>query len=637
MRFCFRQNLLWALAASFATLTGDAQDPLTRPLPDSLRQGAAAVRRLESLEITIESTRKARIHRKWICTVLNPTGDRYSLIYTFYDKFHDLSGLTAAMYDADGKMIQKIKKSDLEDAPIGGMGMLEVDTRVKFYQFANRSYPYTISFEEDQVLNNLFVLPSQWAPQPAPDIAVVNSSLIIHAPADYPLRHKEYDLGGPVVTTEKKGGTTYTWELDNVPARVPEPYGITWRRREPGVRLAPADFEVSGYKGVADSWAHLGQFSSDLFRGRDLLPPEAREKVHSLTDGLKDTAKIAALYSWLQQNTHYVGIELGIGGWQPFDATYVYTRKYGDCKALANYMVALLKEAGIRAWPVLIYGGPEPPPLDTGFACQQFNHCIAVALAGKDSVWLECTSNRLPAGYLGSFTADRDGLLLDGPNAHLVHTPVYGVRENRLIRYLRGSIADNGNLDASLQVGYTGLEQDAPRGMIDRLSKKDLVEARRQALGVNNCIISDWNYVAVSATIPVLEETMRLSAEHFATVNGNRLIVFPGRFLRRTARGQTIGPPRQTPVELQQSVDESDSVVLQMPPGYAPERLPAGRLNYPFGSVSIHSRFENGVLTVSCHYREQKGVYSAATYPQMAKFFDFVWRQANEQIVFLKQ
>ena len=67
--------------------------------------------------------------------------------------------------------------------------------------------------------------------------------------------------------------------------------------------------------------------------------------------------KVAVLYNYLQQNTHYVGIQLGIGGWQTYDAAYVATKKYGDCKALSNFMISLLKEAGIKGHAVVIKGG----------------------------------------------------------------------------------------------------------------------------------------------------------------------------------------------------------------------------------------------------------------------------------------
>ncbi len=73
-------------------------------------------------------------------------------------------------------------------------------------------------------------------------------------------------------------------------------------------------------------------------------------KVHELTDHLTDKRqKVFALYDYLQKNTRYISVQLGIGGWQPFPADYVATKRYGDCKALSNFMVALLKEAGIKA------------------------------------------------------------------------------------------------------------------------------------------------------------------------------------------------------------------------------------------------------------------------------------------------
>ena len=72
-----------------------------------------------------------------------------------------------------------------------------------------------------------------------------------------------------------------------------------------------------------------------------MLPEDIKKKVHELTDHLKDPReKINVLYDFLQKNTHYISIQLGIGGWQPFPADYVAAKRYGDCKALSNYMIA---------------------------------------------------------------------------------------------------------------------------------------------------------------------------------------------------------------------------------------------------------------------------------------------------------
>src|ERR1043165_5657722 len=96
------------------------------------------------------------------------------------------------------------------------------------------------------------------------------------------------------------------------------------------------------------SWADFGKFIYTLKQGRDVLPENTRQTIHQLINGVSDDKKkIAILYEYLQKNTRYISIQLGIGGWQPFDAKFVATKAYGDCKALSNYMFSLLKEAGI--------------------------------------------------------------------------------------------------------------------------------------------------------------------------------------------------------------------------------------------------------------------------------------------------
>lgn len=632
----FTKRWGWLAACLFGLrVLGQSQG--TSRLPDSLEQGAAVVKRMDLTEIDIESPRKARLHRKYIYTILNPAGESFGTIFTFYDKFHDLGNVSATLYDARGNVVRKLKKNELEDWNIDGLGILMMDTRVKYYRLSPRSYPYTISYEEEMTLDGLFGLEPQWLPQPMPMVSVVGSSLVVHAPADYPLQYKDYHFPDSVTVTEKKGIKTYSWQLANRPAVTQEPYAADWYSREPRVSLAPGDFEVQGLKGNCSSWTELGRFCGSLYRGRGQLPEEARRKVHALVDGLNDDReKIKVLYGFLQQNTHYVGVELGIGGWQPYDASYVYNKKYGDCKALANYMMALLKEAGIRACPVLIRSGAEAPAIDTGFACIQFNHVIAVAFAGKDSVWLECTSSTLPPGYLSNFTADRDALLLDEQGGHIVHTPVYGIRENRLDRLLKGSIDDQGNLAATLRTDYSGLEQDVPESMIDRLSKKELQEQKRQQLGLPNCTISKLRDSATPGAIPSLDETMELSVDMFATMAGNRLLITPGVFMKRSTR-LTESLNRKTAVELRTSVAESDSVVLRLPADWSPEgSLPAGNYSCALGSYHIRSSFEGGVLTLRCSFSQNKGIYPAQDYARLVRLFNLVHRESDRELVFVK-
>ena len=130
-----------------------------------------------------------------------------------------------------------------------------------------------------------------------------------------------------------------------------------------------SDVEMGEYKGSMNTWNDYAKFYGSLQKGPgDILPDETKQKVHELIRDIKDPeTNVAVLYNYLQQNTHYVGIQLGIGGWQTYDASYVATKKYGDCKALSNFMVSLLKEAGIKGHAVVIEAGKEEKDFVTDF------------------------------------------------------------------------------------------------------------------------------------------------------------------------------------------------------------------------------------------------------------------------------
>ena len=209
--------------------------------------------------------------------------------------------------------------------------------------FYSHNYPYTVDFEEEDEITELIHIHG-WYPQGTLKNSVERSVYSITAPSDYKLRYRMINSGLNPVITEVKGKKTYTWEIHNLPAFEEIPY-LSYDSYTPFLMIGLSEMEMGGYKGSMSTWNDFAKFYGNLQKGRDILPNETKQNVQTLTKGITDPVKIVnVLYDYLQQNTHYVGVQLGIGGWQTYDATYVATKNMELQSPLSNFMISLKKK-----------------------------------------------------------------------------------------------------------------------------------------------------------------------------------------------------------------------------------------------------------------------------------------------------
>lgn len=190
--------------------------------------------------------------------------------------------------------------------------------------------------------------------------------------------------------------------------------------------------KIDQYTGDLSTWAEAGRFFYILNRDRDNLPADVQTLVRSWTvQARNNREKIDILYRYLQANQRYVSIQLGIGGWQTFDAAFVNDKKYGDCKALSNYMKALLKAVNTTAYQALVFANAAGAPvIDAELAVPRFNR---VRLLSPDGGKLVRTPALTPAANTERSLTD---ILLDELGNATVRQP--GIRASRP---LRGSAA----------------------------------------------------------------------------------------------------------------------------------------------------------------------------------------------------
>ncbi len=216
------------------------------------------------------------------------------------------------------------------------------------------------------------------------------------------------------------------------------------------------------------------------------------------------------LYNYLQNKVRYVSITEGLGGWQPIDAETVDRVSYGDCKALANYMKALLDIAGITSYYTIIRAGENAPGLRDGFPSNQFNHAIVCVPVNNDTIWLECTDQQIPFGFLGSFTDDRKALIISESGGKIVNTTAYSAGDNKQIRNITVKMNDDGSAAMSVNTSYTGIKYDE-RSRVLRMDDEDRKRFIYSTIKIAGGNLASFNYSQDKSIVPSLSEELKIS------------------------------------------------------------------------------------------------------------------------------
>lgn len=614
------------------------QNYSTALIPDSLRKDARAVLREKENILEIKSPGKAVLREREVFTILNTNGDRLAGYVSRYDKFNSIDEISGVLYDSLGKVVRKAKRKDMQDKSYVDESSLATDERYLEHNFYCQTYPYTVDYQEEDNFDGITGF-DHWMPLMNSGISTQHSKYVIIAPKDYTVRYLLRNGAAPPVITEEKDKKIYTWEASNLPARQTEPHGPNWDEIAPYVMLAPSDFEVQGYKGNMSTWLDYGKFVAQLWSGRDVLPDNVRKQVHAMVDTITDTRrKVYALYHYLQQNTHYINLSLGIGGWQTFPAEYVATKKYGDCKALSNYMVALLKEAGIPARFVIIGAEQDAPRLVEAFpSLDQFNHVISCVPLNKDTIWLECTSQTESPGYMGSFTGGRKALLIDNDGGHVVRTPSYSADDNTRCRVVRAQIGPDGNLDANVSTMYRCIRQEWPHAMMDEMSGEERQKQLNDLFYLATYSVDKSHYEEEKGPMPVVREDLHVLAPNYAGVSGRRLFIVPDIFDRSRTR-LSADSVRKYDYITDRSYTDIDSVVIGVPPGYQTEAMPRDvSIQGHFGTYRSSVRFGNDRLVYYRYLQQSRDRYPPAEYPALVKFYEQLYQADNQRVVLVKK
>ncbi|TFH49640.1 MAG: DUF3857 domain-containing protein [Bacteroidia bacterium] len=620
MTFC-RATTVASLLFLFlvcGTLSGQSPYSVSLINPE-MTKNAKAVVRFSEQKLTISSPSSASLEVTKAVTIMNETGRLESIYFGIDDKFITYHFDNLVIFDKEGKKVKDFGSFHLEPLITFAGSTLYSDVRYKSLDPDYRTYPFTAEISYTVDLRGFFYLPD-WVIGEDYNISTEKARLTVETPAEYKLCFLEQNMPSEVTTGTDKGKSTYEWKVENDKAREKEPYALDIEQLCPTVFLAPGNFEIAKWRGSSATWRDFGKFLADLNQGRNILPANVTEKIKELSAQNPDTtALIRKLYALMQEKTRYVSVQIGIGGWQPIEAQEVEEKSYGDCKALSNYMKALLDAAGIKSHYAVIMAGEDAPDLRHSFPSNQFNHAILCVPGSPDTIWLECTSQRIPFNYLGSFTDDRFALLITDDGGRLVRTRKYGSEENRLTRKAIVTIDQTGNGKISVKTEYSSYfyDQMLPVLLSDFEDQKRTLS---ESVSIPGLTLVGFKISQPDKEKPLICEELNITTKGYASRMSDRMIL-PLNLMNKVSKLPALNTGRDSEVLLRREKLMIDTVIYKLPAGYTlSSTLNPVNLDSPFGSYDTNIEFSGNELIYIRRQMIRKGRFKVDDYPALIDY-----------------
>jgi hypothetical protein len=275
------------------------------------------------------------------------------------------------------------------------------------------------------------------------DLIVLDEQLDLDLPADKQVTVASADAQ-PTITTAD-GRKLYHWSSSNLARPDPDAPPKSEKKIKPSV-------QVTTFK----SWEEVGAWYDSLQKNAVVVTPAIKARADLLTKGLtSDDDKVRVIFNDVAMMIHYVALDFGIGRYQPHAADDVLANEYGDCKDKHTLLAALLKAAGIEAWPVLISSSRELDP-DTPSPAQ-FDHVITLVKLKDKALWMDSTEEIAPVGVLVATLRDKQALAIPvGKAAYLERTPA-DLPYLQTSRFeINGTVSDQGAFTAQIAQNYHG-------------------------------------------------------------------------------------------------------------------------------------------------------------------------------------
>ncbi len=460
-----------------------AQLLATAPARASVEEAGAVILR-KDMTMTVAQTGLRKITIHVLGKILNEQArSDYAQIPINYNSYYDdLSLDFAHTIKKDGALLEISKDAVQIKTPPSLTGEKEYsDMRVLVFSLpalevgCGFEFQATIQDKRPVIANRwfenfyfnftLFTLLPPFAPRIDP---ARQSRLEVRVPQGETFQYQTVNVKISPAISQEAGQDLYVWETQDLPA-------IAVEEGMPGLDEIAPSIALSSLK----SWREIDAWASERLLARANVTPMIAAKAAELTrEAATPEQKIAALYRFIQQEIDYVQADLGRDGYMPHPPEEVLTHKYGDCKDRVTLLIALLKAAGISAYPALIdlYAKRDVPK---ELPSTNFPHLIVYLPLEQEALWLETTSAVTAFPSLHWSDQERWAFVINGQGGEFLETPSSPPEDNT-VRFESSVRFENELATVRWAIATSGAVSDNIKSFFAQIQPRQQKEALRE-------------------------------------------------------------------------------------------------------------------------------------------------------------
>tara|TARA_R110000868_G_scaffold822_9_gene6145 strand:- start:1144 stop:3168 length:2025 start_codon:yes stop_codon:yes gene_type:complete len=425
------------------------------------------------------------------------------------------------------------------------------------------------------------------------------------------------------------------FNMENVPALKEENYvnNINNYRSAINYELQYVNFPQQPIKSYSTTWDKVVEtiYDSPDFGKQIENTKYFKNKVSEiLTDTSTDVTKMSAIYFFVQQHMNWNGY---YGKYTDKGVKSSFVEKTGNAADINLMLVAMLREAGLKSYPVLVSTRNNGVPL---FPTREgFNYVIASVEINNAIVLLDATNKYSEPDMIPNRALNWFGRLIkeDGSSTSIALNAKTQSQETNMIQ---ATLKPDGSLEGMMRTMYSDYNAYNYRNAYNDVSEDDYLdklEERNNGMEISNFIVENKKQLGQSIT-----EKFEFSVENQADIIGDKIYFSPTLF-KTTSENPFKLEERNYPIDFGYPWAEKLLISIKIPEGYKVESAPkpvSMSLPNEAGSFKYYIKDTPTEIKITVNLDMNTSIIGTQNYSSLKEFYRLLVEKETEKVVLSK-